>query len=556
MALPPAPRRVPGRLSRPLALVLLSLALFLRIPAWAGDAEFPLTILHTNDVHAHIHSFDASGQECPDDKKAQGACLGGAARLATAVKAERAGNQNPLLLDAGDWFQGSPAYSLLKDRVISDITTRLGYQAMVPGNHEFDDGPAVLASFIKAVPFPVVACNLDASAEPALAGLIAPYAILDVAGRKVGIVGVANEDTAELSSPGPTVRFSDPDAPLRRAVAELAAAGANIVVVLSHAGFDRDKAMAAAIPGLDVIVGGHSHLLLSNTDAKNAVGPYPLRISGPDGDTACVVTAGCWGKYLGRLTARFDAQGRLLQASGDALPMDAGVAEDPDMAAVVASYEKLLAPFRDAVAGTLATDLPMTRAECRSGECLIGDMAAEAMLDAAARYGARAALLNGGSVRAGLAAGPVTHKDLLTAFPFGNTLAVCEIMGADLLAALEHGVSQAHDAQGSGTGRFLQVAGLRYAFDPSREAGSRILAAALRGEDGTYAPVDPATTYTVAVSDYLLRGGDGYAVFKDRAKNIRFDGRTMEELVTAYLGARSPLTMALDGRIERKGAGE
>jgi 5'-nucleotidase len=114
--------------------VLLSLALFLRIPAWAGDAEFPLTILHTNDVHAHIQSFDASGQECPDDKKAQGACLGGAARLATAIKAERAGNQNPLLLDAGDWFQGSPAYSLLKDRVISDITTRLGYQAMVPGN--------------------------------------------------------------------------------------------------------------------------------------------------------------------------------------------------------------------------------------------------------------------------------------------------------------------------------------------------------------------------------------------------------------------------------------
>jgi 5'-nucleotidase len=160
----------------------------------------------------------------------------------------------------------------------------------------------------------------------------------------------------------------------------------------------------------------------------------------------------------------------------------------------------------------------MTRAECRSGECLIGDMAAEAMLDAAARYGARAALLNGGSGRAGLAAGPVTHKDLLTAFPFGNTLAVCEIMGADLRAALEHGGSQAHDAQGSGTGRFLQVAGLRYAFDPSREAGSRILSATMRGEDGKYAPVDPATTYTVAVSDYLLRGGDGYAVFKDRAK--------------------------------------
>jgi 5'-nucleotidase len=99
------------------------------------------------------------------------------------------------------------------------------------------------------------------------------------------------------------------------------------------------------------------------------------------------------------------------------------------------------------------------------------------------------------------------------------------------------------------------VAGLRYAFDPSREAGSRILSATMRGEDGAYAPVDPATTYTVAVSDYLLRGGDGYAVFKDRAKNIRFDGRTMEELVTAYLGARSPLTMRWTARIELKWRG-
>ncbi len=517
-----------------------------------GQGSFPLTILHTNDVHAHLESILPSGQECTPQAKAEGACLGGVARLATAIKDRRARDNNVLLLDAGDWFQGSPAYSLFKDKVIRDVTALLGYQAMAPGNHEFDDGPAVLASFIKGVPFPVVACNLDASAEPALAGLIAPYAILDVGGRKVGVAGVANEDTATLSSPGPNVRFTEADAPLRRAVEELSRSGVNIIVVLSHAGFDQDKALAATIPGLDVIVGGHSHLLLAN-GAPDAVGPYPLRISGPGGDTVCVVTVGCWGKYLGRLETRFDAQGRLVEASGEAMPMDAGIADDPAMAAVTASYEARLGPFLAAGAGTLATDLPLTRAECRGGECLIGDMAADAMLDAAARYGTRAAFLNGGSIRAGLAAGPVTRRDLLTAFPFGNTLAVCEIMGADLLAALEHGVSQAHDPQASGTGRFPQVAGLRYAFDPSREAGSRILSAEMRGKDGKYAPVDPATTYAVAVSDYLLRGGDGYAVFKDRTKNVRFDGRTMDEIVAGFLGARSPLAVALDGRIERKG---
>ncbi|QLA18549.1 multifunctional 2',3'-cyclic-nucleotide 2'-phosphodiesterase/5'-nucleotidase/3'-nucleotidase [Desulfolutivibrio sulfoxidireducens] len=556
MTLTPAAHRASRRMFPVLTLVVLSLSLFSRAPLWAGDTDFPLTILHTNDVHAHIQSFDAYGQECTAEKKAAGTCQGGAARLATAVAAGRAGNENALFLDAGDWFQGSLAYSRFKDEVIREVVNLLGYQAMAPGNHEFDDGAAVLGRFINGVDFPVVACNMDATAEPELAGLIAPYAVLDVNGRAVGVVGVANEDTAMLSNPGPNVRFSAADAPLRRAVEELSRSGVNIVVALSHAGFERDKALAATIPGLDVIVGGHSHLLLSNTDAKNAVGPYPLRISGPGGDTACVVTVGCWGKYLGRLTLRFDAKGRMVEASGDAQPMDASVAEAPEMAALVASYEERLGPFRAVAAGRLETDLGLSRADCRGGECLIGDLAADAMLDAASRYGTQAAILNGGSIRAGLAAGEVTMGDLLTAFPFGNTLAVCEIMGADLLAALEHGVSLASDPQASGTGRFPQVAGLRFAFDPAREAGTRVLSAEMRGEDGKFTPVDPASTYRVAISDYLLRGGDGYGAFKDRTKNVQFDGRTMDEIVAGYLGTHSPLTVALDGRIERKGPGE
>jgi 5'-nucleotidase len=432
------------------------------------------------------------------------------------------------------------------------VTALLGYQAMAPGNHEFDDGPAVLASFIKGCAVSGGGLQPGRSAEPALAGLIAPYAILDVGGRKVGVAGVANEDTATLSSPGPNVRFTEADAPLRRAVEELSRSGVNIIVVLSHAGFDQDKALAATIPGLDVIVGGHSHLLLAN-GAPDRRGALSLRISGPGGDTVCVVTVGCWGKYLGRLETRFDAQGRLVEASGEAMPMDAGIADDPAMAAVTASYEARLGPFLAAGAGTLAT---------RSAPDP-GGMPGWGMPDRGhgrrRHAGCGRPLRDPGRVferrlhpgRTGCRRGdPERPSDRVS---LRQHLAVCEIMGADLLAALEHGVSQAHDPQASGTGRFPQVAGLRYAFDPSREAGSRILSAEMRGKDGKYAPVDPATTYAVAVSDYLLRGGDGYAVFKDRTKNVRFDGRTMDEIVAGFLGARSPLAVALDGRIERKG---
>ncbi|MDQ7831666.1 MAG: bifunctional metallophosphatase/5'-nucleotidase [Desulfovibrionaceae bacterium] len=550
MSLSPAPYRGLRRFLRAPALLLFVLAVTLAASARAEQADFSLTLLHTNDVHAHIADFDAMGQECTAEKEAQGACLGGAARLATAIAQVRAEGGNALLVDAGDWFQGALVYTRFKDEALREVTSRLGYQAMAPGNHEFDDGPAVLARFIDGVPFPLVACNLDASAEPLLAGKIAPYAVLDVGGRAVGVVGVANEDTAMLSSPGPNVRFTAAEEPLRAAVAELTGQGVNIVVAVSHAGFERDKALAAAVAGLDVIVGGHSHLLLAN-GAPEAVGPSPLRIAGPDGDTACVVTAGYWGKYLGRLDVRFDAAGRVVEALGAPRPMDAGVAKDPDMAALVAAYQERLAPFRATAAGRLDTELPLTRADCRGGECLIGDMAAEAMLAAAERHEARAALVNAGSIRAGLPAGEATLGAVLTAFPFGNTLVVCDLLGADLLAALEHGVSLAHDPMGSGTGRFPQVAGLRYVFDPSRETGSRLLAAEIRDADGRFAPVDPAAAYRVAISDYLARGGDGYGMLKDRARNVMLDGRAMDEMVAAYLAAHAPLALAMDGRITR-----
>jgi 5'-nucleotidase len=551
----PAPRRTLRRFARIPAAVLLVFVLVQPAraaqPGQNDPSGFALTVLHTNDVHAHIADFDAMGQECTPEKETRGVCLGGAARLATAVKAARAEGGDTLFLDAGDWFQGTLAYTRFKDEALREVTAGLGYQAMVPGNHEFDDGPAVLARFASGLPFPLVACNMDASAEPALSGKIAPYAVLDVGGRPVGVVGVANEDTAMLSSPGPNVRFSPAEEPLRAAVAELAARGVNVVVALSHAGFERDKELAATVAGLDVIVGGHSHALLSN-GAPEAVGPYPLRISGPDGDTACVVTAGSWGKYLGRLDLRFDAAGRVVEAAGDTRPMDAAVAKDADMAARVAVFEDRLAPFKATVVGELAAEMPMSRAECRGAECLLGDVAAEAMLAAAEKYQAQAAILNGGSIRAGLAAGQATLGAVLTAFPFGNTLVACDLLGADLLAALEHGVSVAHDPNASGTGRFPQVAGLRYVFTPSREAGSRLVSAQVRGADGKYSPVDPAATYRVAVSDYLARGGDGYTMLKDRAKNVALDGRTMDEMVAAYLSARSPLKVELDGRVENK----
>ena len=173
------------------------------------------------------------------------------------MDAARKQGGNVLLLDAGDQFQGSLFYTVLKGRPSRDSVNALRYSAMTLGNHEFDDGTKMLAdTFLSGLSVPVLAANVDASADASIKGKFKPWTILTVGGRKVGVVGIANEDTSRLSNPGPDVTFKNPDEPLRQAVKEVSAQGADIVVALTHVGLQRDKELAASVDGIDVIVGG------------------------------------------------------------------------------------------------------------------------------------------------------------------------------------------------------------------------------------------------------------------------------------------------------------
>ncbi|MFP5238426.1 MAG: bifunctional metallophosphatase/5'-nucleotidase, partial [Acidobacteriota bacterium] len=423
-------------------LAALAVVLVLGCQLWAAEPAKPyrLTILHTNDIHARMAEFNHLGQTCTQEESVQGACFGGYPRIAAAVEAERKKGGNTLLLDAGDQFQGTLFYTALKGKPSQTAMNALRYQAMTLGNHEFDDGPANLEqTFLNGLNVPVLAANLDASGDPALKARIKPWTVLTVGGRKIGLVGLANEDTSRLSNPGPELTFHDAAQALRQAVKELAAQKAEIVIAVTHVGLERDRQLAAEVDGVDVIVGGHSHSLLSGMDPK-AVAPYPLVVQSPSGKPVLIVQAEAWGKYLGELAVEFDAKGAPVSWSGAPLLLDASRPQDPAMLNRVRAMQEELKPYMGQVVGRIAEHL---LPECRHGECGLGDIMADAIRMSARNQGVQAAFINAGSIRAGLKAGDVTMGDLLTFYPFTDNVATFQLSGRDLRTVLEHGVSLA-----------------------------------------------------------------------------------------------------------------
>ncbi|MCE8471267.1 metallophosphoesterase, partial [Rhodovulum sulfidophilum] len=291
----------------------------LALLAGTAQADFALTLLHTNDVHARLEPISKYDSDCPEEDNLAGACFGGTARLATAIAAARAEGGPTLLLDAGDQFQGTLFYSYYKGKAVAEMVNRLGYDAMAVGNHEFDDGPEGLADFAARVTMPLLMANADLSAEPLLRDAILKSTVIEVAGERIGVIGLTPQGNPDLASPGPDIVFTDPVGAVQAEADRLTAEGIDKIVLLSHSGHETDKRIAAETTGIDVIVGGHSHTLLSNTDAA-AAGPYPTML----GRTA-IVQAYAYGRYLGRVDLVFDDAGGLVSAGGDPILLDASV---------------------------------------------------------------------------------------------------------------------------------------------------------------------------------------------------------------------------------------
>jgi 5'-nucleotidase / UDP-sugar diphosphatase len=524
-----------------MSLRLLTSAAILAMTAGAASADYTLTILHTNDFHSRFEPISKFDGPCSAEDAAADACFGGSARLVTAVTEARARDENAILVDGGDQFQGSLFYTYYKGKMAAEFMNKLGYDAMTVGNHEFDDGPEVLAGFMAAVSFPVLMSNADVSGEATLAGKLLKSTIIEKNGEKLGLIGLTPQDTDELSSPGKNIVFTDPVDAVQAEVDKLTAEGVTKIIVLSHSGYAVDKKVAAGTTGVDVIVGGHTNTYLSNVDEK-AEGPYPTMVN----DTA-IVSAYAYGKFLGELKVVFDDAGVVKEASGEPLIMNGEVVQDQPTLDRIAELAKPLEEIRSKIVAETADQIDGSRDLCRSAECPMGNLIADAMLDRVKAQGVQIAIQNGGGVRASIDGGQVTMGEVLTVLPFQNTLSTFQAKGATVLAALENGVSQVEE----GGGRFPQVAGIKFAFDPAKPAGERI-SEVMVAEGDAFVPLDPEKVYGLVSNNYVRTGGDGYKVFDTDSSNAYDFGPDLADVTAEYLAKSNGYTPYVDGRITRK----
>ncbi|TJW46518.1 MAG: LysM peptidoglycan-binding domain-containing protein [Mesorhizobium sp.] len=518
----------------------------LGLSAGASFADYTLNILHINDWHSRIESNNKYESTCSAEEETKGECIGGAGRLVTAIAQERKKleGQNLLLLSAGDNFQGSLFYITYKGKTEGEFLNQMKFDAMELGNHEFDDGESALAPFLDMIQFPVLGANVKANDQSKLGDRVKPSIVLEVGGQKIGIVGAVTNDTPELASPGPNINIEDDVKSITAEVEKLKGQGINKIIAVTHIGYKRERDVIAKIPGIDVVVGGHSHSLLSNTDPK-AEGPYPTMVDNPDGYKVPVVQAASYSKYLGEFKVVFDDNGVVKQASGDPIHLDKSITPDP---AVLARIKELGAPIEALKNKEVAeTTKPIdgSRDNCRARECEMGNLVSDAVLDRVKDQGVEIVISNGGGLRASIDQGTVTMGEVLTVLPFQNTVATFQISGKDLIAGLENGLSQLED----GAGRFPQVAGLKYSFDKSAAPNAGRVKSVEVMEGGAWTPLNPDKDYLVATNNYVRQGGDGYKVFAEKAKNAYDYGPGLEQVVADYLGAHRPYTPKLDGRI-------
>lgn len=482
-----------------LAVLVLVLA---ALPTLAqGDVE----ILHFNDTD-EIEAIDDGAR-------------GGAARAATLI--ERHDARDPLLLFSGDALSPSLLSAVLRGSQMIDVFERLGVDAAVLGNHEFDFGPAVTVERIAESAFPWLATNLlDRNDGEPLAGALASVSF-DRAGVRIAVLGFVG-DWGDLNELGDDAQWVDYVERGRDAVATLEAEGAEVVVALTHMSLHEDERLAREVPGIDLILGGHDH------------GPISTVVN----DTLIWKT-GANLRNLGALDVYvLNAADPLVLPTS--VRIDASVPEDPEIAAVVGEYAAQLDEALDEPVGETTTPLDATRATVRHSESNYGNLIADAMRDAT---DADVAIANGGGIRTDriYEAGTLTRRDVQSVLPFGNVIVSLRISGETLRGVLENAVSQVEE----GAGRFPHVSGMTLHYDPSRPPGERVLDVTVGGE-----PLDPQAEYTLAVNDYNAGGGDGFTMLRDAERVIdESGGRDDASVVMTYIERNAPVSPEVEGRV-------
>lgn len=490
------------------ALAGVTIALSMASSAMAETVN--LTLLLVNDIY----------------KMAGDKTRGGFARLATVARAEKAKGGNLIYVHAGDTISPSLMSGFDQGAHVIELLNVVPPDIFIPGNHEYDFGQEVFAKRLSESKFGWYADNLLKADGKPVDG-IKPSEIREIGGLKVGIVPMTADDSPVKSTPGdwtfkPTVETAVAIAKEQRK------AGADLVVAMVHANRAQDRDLFDS-GAFDVVLTGDDHDLMLFYDGKKVM----VESSEEANYVTAVDLAVEVEEAEGKRSVSWHPTFRII----DTATVDA----DPETVKVLEKYEAELSAELDVGLGTTAGDLDSRKATVRGQEAAIGNLIADAMK---AAVGADIAITNGGGIRGNktyAAGAEITRRDILTELPFGNRTVLLEITGADVLKALENGVSQVENSGG----RFPQISGLKVVYDPKKPAGERIVSAAVGDQ-----PLDPAKVYKLATNDYMAKGGDGYTAFK-AAKVIygERDAKLMANDVMAYLRTAGRVDAKVEGRI-------
>lgn len=542
----------------------------------AGD----LTILHINDHHSHLKPDSRMSLNL--DGKSTRVRSGGMPAVIAKMKELEASKANVLKLHAGDAVSGSLFFTLFKGEADAALMNEVCFDAFALGNHEFNEGDAGLAKFLDFLKAgecntPVLAANVkpevgvSALTPKSETDYIQPYTVIDVAGTKVGIIGIdIVRKTIMSSSPDDTTRFLDEAETSQKMVNELKEAGVNRIVIMAHYGYKNELELAAKIDGVDVIIGGDSHTLLGDFEeiGLNSAGPYPTVVEGVGGNLVCVATAWQYSQIVGELNISFNDAGDVESCSGlphvmvadsfkrkndegdrveiegadrdavyaqiNADPKLSIVEEDAQAASVLAFFNEKVEEMQTIKVGVVTENLCLARipGDTRSKLCSPEDTASKgsdiSMLVAHAfREMAKAsdiAIQNGGGVRTDIAKGDLTMGDAYKLLPFANTLVEMDMTGAEIKSVLEEALDYALQPDGS-TGAYPYAAGLRWHVDAAKPIGQRLSNMEFKGRnDSSWSPLDSTATYKLVTNNYIAAGRDGYLTFK----TVKNDGRYLD----------------------------
>jgi 2',3'-cyclic-nucleotide 2'-phosphodiesterase (5'-nucleotidase family) len=484
--------------------------------------EIRVVILHTNDIHGQVYAAEAkSGEETK--------FVGGLSAIALKVKSIREDARDRksevILVDAGDFYQGTPEGNTPPGELLVEFFNLAGYDYVVIGNHEYDFGEDAVKKFTKLAKFPFLAANILRKSTGASPEYVSPYAIRDVKGLKIAFIGLTHPEMAILVLPKVESWLDFPleSDTLRKVLAEKQVKEADFVVLLTHIGYNRDKALAHDFPDIPLIIGGHSHSLIRK----------PLRTKL---GKALICQTGCKGENLGRVDIVFDSETRKAKSiEATIIPLVAG--KRPEDKETDALIDKYAAPLREMFAGKVGI---AEHAFPRGGKGYsgvsspLGNVVTDVMREAT---GADITFHNRTGMRADLQQGEVTKRHLYNVSPFANTLVTMNLTGAEVLEAIEYSLYNSR--------YFLEVSGIEYTYGPKREVGKRVMEARVGA-----AALEKGKTYRIVTNSFIADGGDGHVTFT-KGRNVKDTGIDILAATVDYVKRSSPLKRDYVQRIKK-----